>query len=583
MSSDAESLRAKVDLLDLVKERVKLTRSGRNWKGNCPFHQDRSPSFFVFEDGRFYCYGCLAHGDIFEWVKRTENVDFPRALEMLAARAGVTLTGKASRSATNSQELREVLETALKFFRARFQESEAAREYASQRGLDRETILSWEIGFAPPGDEELVSYLKRSGLSLKTGGEASVLSGTEAEGYRDFFRGRIIFPIRNERGSLVGFGGRLIASGEPKYLNSRDTEGLFSKSSTLFGLHKAKGTLANGEPAVICEGYLDVIACHRAGIHTALAPLGTSLTETHARMLNKQCASVTLLFDGDTAGQAAARRSIEVLKQTSILPQIAVLRSGDDPDKIFTRDGAEALRQLVKNPISPVRFELDALLSPFSAEPQITDQAFWRSATALLSTADPVEAEALLIELASKHPTASRDRRAAADAIRAQVFSKRPRHGSVKSQSRTTPATERVELPPLAECTILRAALGEEFREDVWSFLSEDGLIVSPNGRALADSILEEFPIPPRGEPRVLTSRLSDEVMHIVRHLDRPADSIYGKPIEPDLRPPDIEDAVEALRRQRERRQILEEYEATADLAQLSRSIRQDSPRREEF
>ncbi|MCH8980224.1 MAG: DNA primase, partial [Armatimonadetes bacterium] len=277
MADERELVRSRIDILDLVGQRVRLKRSGKNWTGLCPFHEDRNPSFSVSPDiGRYKCWSCDASGDVFTWVMETQGVEFREALEILAKQAGVELTRGSRQDHTRRRRMTDAMAVALDFFRDQLQVSQRAREYCKGRGLDDDTLARWDIGYAPDLGEALAAELKKKGCKLSECRELFLVDGNEQIGYGDRFRGRVIFPIRDDQGNLIAFGGRIIGDGRPKYINSSDTP-LFSKSRTLYGMHRARDTVRKLRRAVVVEGYLDVIACHRAGVTNAVATLGTSL------------------------------------------------------------------------------------------------------------------------------------------------------------------------------------------------------------------------------------------------------------------------------------------------------------------
>ncbi|RYG41951.1 DNA primase, partial [bacterium] len=317
-----DEIRRRVDIVDLVGREVPLKKRGKNWLGLCPFHADKNPSFNVSpETGRYKCFACGAGGDVFTWVMERRNVDFPEALQLLAREANVILperTGPREPKVDHNS----AMETALAYFREQFERSPLAREYVAGRGMDEATIKTWEMGYAPNVGEALAMYLKRAGISLAVAKEAFLVDEDAGGGYFDKFRGRLMFPIRDERGQLVAFGGRLLTTGHPKYINSGDTP-IYRKSRVLYGLNRAREPLGKSRRAVLCEGYLDVIACHRAGVETAVASLGTALAEDQAKLLKRWSDEVVILYDSDDAGRKAALRATDVLVAAGLRVRVA--------------------------------------------------------------------------------------------------------------------------------------------------------------------------------------------------------------------------------------------------------------------
>src|SRR5712671_1313224 len=320
-----DELRARVPLGSLVGRRVKLIRRGRELGGLCPFHHEKTPSFYGVEDkGFFHCFGCGAHGDAIGYLMRAENLDFIEAIERLAAEAGLAVpqqTPQERERAQHQKTLLEALAAAANFYEARLWSAAGirAREYLAQRGLDEETIRRFRLGWAPNPQETGDRQALRRALSGEFP-EALLLEGgllrqPEAGEPYDYFRGRVLFPIGDRAGRVIAFGGRTMGDDQPKYLNSPDTP-LFEKGRVLYAWAAARANIARGEgndpppPAIVVEGYMDVIALHRAGFATAVAPLGTALTEFQLHELWRLAPEPILCFDGDAAGQRAAARAL---------------------------------------------------------------------------------------------------------------------------------------------------------------------------------------------------------------------------------------------------------------------------------
>jgi DNA primase len=347
-----DEIRARVGLAEVIQRRTRLVRKGREWSGLCPFHNEKSPSFTVNEDkGFFHCFGCGAHGDVIGFVMQAENRSFVEAIEQLAAEAGLDVpkpTPEARERAVREQTLHEVMEAACGFFQSqlRSRAGESALAYLRRRGLDDDAMERFRLGYAPAGQGLLKQHLLRefqesllleAGLvGQREGGEASF----------DYFRDRAMFPILDRRGQVIAFGGRVMGDAKPKYLNSPETP-IFHKGAVLYGLNWARDGVRGAAELVVCEGYMDVIALHRAGFGGAVAPLGTALTEEQLGELWNLSAEPTLCFDGDAAGQRAAARAVEralPLLQPGRSLRFAVLPPGEDPDTLIQRSGVESMR-----------------------------------------------------------------------------------------------------------------------------------------------------------------------------------------------------------------------------------------------
>jgi len=355
-----DELRSRVSLADLVGKRVRLVRKGREYGGLCPFHNEKTPSFYVVEDkGFFHCFGCGAHGDAIGFTMRSENLDFIEAIERLAGIAGVAVpqqTPQEREKAQRQKTLLEALAAAAKFYEEQLWGRGGARgrEYLSARGLDEETMRRFRLGWA--GEDR--SALRRAltpefPATLLV--EAGLLHTSDRGGEPyDFFRERVIFPIGDRAGRVIAFGGRALGDAMPKYLNSPEHP-LFEKGRVLYGLsaarvNSAKEVDAGGAGAIVTEGYMDVIALHRAGFNTAVAPLGTALTEAHLAELWRLAPEPVLCFDGDAAGKRAAlralHRALPLLKPGHSL-RFVTLPAGEDPDSLIRNSGATAFRELL--------------------------------------------------------------------------------------------------------------------------------------------------------------------------------------------------------------------------------------------
>jgi DNA primase len=350
-----DELRERLSIAEIVGRRVKLTRRGREYIGLCPFHKEKTPSFSAVEDkGFFHCFGCGAHGDVIGFVMQTESLSFPEAVEQLARQAGLEVpkeTPEERERASRQATLQGAIEAAGAFFEKMLHgpEGRRARDYLDHRGLDEATIRRFHLGYAPDGRDHLKRALgKEIPETLLI--EAGLLRRPDGGGETyDYFRDRVIFPIGDRRGRMIAFGGRVMGDGQPKYLNSPDTP-LFQKGRVLYGWALARAAAAKEPSAIAVEGYMDVIALHRAGFATSVAPLGTALTEAQIEELWRLAPEPVLCFDGDTAGQRAAgrvlARAMPILKPGFSL-RFATLPSGEDPDSLLLRHGAAALREVL--------------------------------------------------------------------------------------------------------------------------------------------------------------------------------------------------------------------------------------------
>jgi DNA primase len=363
-----DELRSRISLTGLIGRRVKLARRGHEYVGLCPFHHEKTPSFYVVEDKSFFhCFGCGAHGDAIGFVMRADNLDFIEAIEALAGEAGLAVpraTPQERERAQRQKTLLEALEAAAAFYEARLWAPAAApaRGYLQQRGLDAETIRRFRLGWAPD-DRQALRRTLAADFPEPLLIEAGLLRNPREGERTDYFRNRVIFPIGDRRGRIIAFGGRVLGEGQPKYLNSPDTP-LFQKGRVLYGWAQARAAAAREPSAIVTEGYMDVIALHRVGFATAVAPLGTALTETQIEELWRLAPEPVLCFDGDAAGLRAAVRALEralpLLKPGHSL-KFATLPEGEDPDTLVLHDGVAAIRGLLERarPLAEVLWEME--------------------------------------------------------------------------------------------------------------------------------------------------------------------------------------------------------------------------------
>lgn len=349
-----DELRARTPLPGLIGRKTRLLKSGRNWKGCCPFHGEKTPSFYVYDD-HFHCFGCGAHGDAITFVMRAEGAAFPEAVERLAAEAGLDVPKPSAQEAARERRARDlhaVMAAAAEAYHRRLflPEGRPALDYLLKRGLSEATIRAFLLGWAPSGRGAIAADLKPEGITEEQMLEAGLLRPGEAGDLpRDFFYARVMFPIRDRRGRVIAFGGRILGDGQPKYVNSPETP-LFRKRMGLYGLDLAREGAFRGAPVVAVEGYMDVIALHQAGFTGAVAPLGTALTSEQLEELWRLSPRPVLCFDGDAAGTRALLRAAEtalpLLEGEKALAAVR-LPQGQDPDSLVQSAGRAAFDRLL--------------------------------------------------------------------------------------------------------------------------------------------------------------------------------------------------------------------------------------------
>ncbi|MCH4221625.1 MAG: DNA primase [Eggerthellaceae bacterium] len=371
---DIRKVREANDIVAVFGEHTPLKQKGRTFWCCCPFHDETTPSCQIDPDAQlWYCFGCGAGGDIFTYVMKLEDISFPDAVRRLAERAGIELTEQGGDRIPRSykQRLRDLCAETASFYhtqlmRLKSPEADAARAYLASRGLNAEIPKRWELGFAP-GNGSLIAHLRSCGYELKEMIDANVVVSYQGGHARDRFFDRIMFPICDESGSHIAFGGRVIGSGEPKYLNSQETP-IFHKSNVLYALDRAKASMTSSGTALIVEGYTDVIALHEAGVSNAVATLGTALTKAHLRMLSRHARQrVVYLFDGDEAGQRAADRALSFIDE-SMTPEAGhkkidlyacTLPDDLDPAEFVAQRGADQLKQTIDGAQPLIAYGID--------------------------------------------------------------------------------------------------------------------------------------------------------------------------------------------------------------------------------
>jgi DNA primase len=363
-----EEIKYRNKIEDVISSYVNLKRAGSNYQGVCPFHSEKTPSFTVFPNTEtFHCFGCGAGGDVISFIMRAENLEYPGAIEFLAKRAGLQMPESEDGGETVKRaRYYEMNREAARFFNKclSLPEAEDARKYLAQRGLTPAAVKRFGLGFAPNSFDALRKHMHSLGYrdeELKT---AFLCGRSERTGnYFDYFRGRIIFPIIDNFSNVVGFGGRALGDGKPKYLNSSDTP-VFKKSRNLFALNFARNACA--ESLILCEGYMDVIAVNMAGFPNAVATLGTALTTEQARIMAKYTKKVILSYDSDDAGVAAAKRAIPILTDAGLEVKMLRIEGAKDPDEFIKKFGAVRFKTLLDDSRNKMDYLCDSVLRKYN-------------------------------------------------------------------------------------------------------------------------------------------------------------------------------------------------------------------------
>lgn len=385
-----DELNARSDILDVVGRYVQLKKNGSNYFGLCPFHNEKSPSFSVAPDKQmFYCFGCGAGGGVLSFIMRAEGLSFPDAVRFQAAQIGMPVpeTQGDPQERRRRERLLEVSVEAARFFHRQLwlPENAAVARYFLNRGLSRKTMNNFGLGYAPDSFSALLDAMREKGFAKEEVLEAGLASRNEKGRVYDRFRNRVMFPIINVRGQVIAFGGRVMDDSKPKYLNSPETP-IFHKSRNLFALNLARKT--KSDYFILAEGYMDVIALHQAGFDSAVASLGTSLTEEQVRLISRHTGSVVISYDADGAGQSAAQRAIDLLKKTDLQVRVLRIPGAKDPDEFIKEKGADAYRKLIERSESDNAYRLETIAAKYDLDEDEERVQFLHDAAAMLARID---------------------------------------------------------------------------------------------------------------------------------------------------------------------------------------------------
>ena len=392
-----EEVRMKNDIVDVVSQYVKLNRRGNTYFGLCPFHNEKTPSFSVTPSKQmYYCFGCGAGGNVYNFVMEYENYTFGEALQHLADRAGVQLpkieySREAKEKAEKRATLLEINKLAASYFYYQLRRENGSQAYAYliNRGVSEDTIKKFGLGYSDKYSDDLYKFLKSKNYSDDLLRESGLFNVDERHGMYDKFWNRVIFPIMDVNNRVIGFGGRVMGDGKPKYLNSPETK-IFDKSRNLYGLNIARTTRKNY--LILCEGYMDVISMHQAGFTNAVASLGTALTSGHASLLKRYTQEVLLLYDSDDAGVRAALRAIPILREAGITSRVVSLKPHKDPDEFIKALGGEEFEKRLERAMESFMFRIHMAQKEFAMEePQGQNRFFERCAQMLLELSDELE------------------------------------------------------------------------------------------------------------------------------------------------------------------------------------------------
>jgi DNA primase len=383
-----QEIKLRTDLVELISAYVPLKRAGGSYKGLCPFHQEKTPSFTVNPERQlFKCWGCGAGGDCFKFLELKEGLSFREAGEMLARKLGLEWVSRGDTAERRStrERLYDINTLAERFFRKCLEESREAQAYLDKRGLSPETVQEFRLGYAPPGYEALLRYFRKEKVSLEDAATADLILPSDREQWRDRFVDRLMFPIADLEGRVVAFGGRTMRpDGIPKYLNSKETP-VFSKGRTLYALNLAKKAIPEAGFAVAVEGYMDVIALHQAGVTNAVAGLGTAITDDHVGILGRYSRQLVMCYDGDGAGMRAVTANSSKFEAAGCEVKVARLPQGDDPDTFIRSHGVEQFRALLAQAEPILEYQLTNLRAGYNLVDESQRLPFVREAARIIA------------------------------------------------------------------------------------------------------------------------------------------------------------------------------------------------------
>jgi DNA primase len=522
-----DDIRAGVDVVDLVGRFVNLRKAGQNYKGLCPFHAEKTPSFMVNpKKGIFHCFGCGVGGDVFGFLMRQDRLSFPEAVRVLAKQANVALPDDRGASAAGDsgrEELYRVMDAAAAFYVERLWASggERAREYLDKRGIDPEVARRFGLGWAPEGWETIRAALTGFGEDALIAAGLLVTRENKPGTY-DRFRGRLLFAIRDLQGRVVAFGGRGFGDEQPKYLNSPETP-LYSKGNLLYAADLARESIREKNRALIVEGYVDCLMAHQYGFTETVAALGTAFTAAQLGVLRRYCDEVITFFDADAAGQKAAERAEELLEPTgglawgvnragafdragSLRVKVALLPAGHDPDTFLREHGAEGFTERIGGSRSLLGYALDRTIGEAGSAPRARVNAFARVALMLAKVADAQEAAALSREAALKLGVDATQ--LWIEAQRLQASLRRP--ATVAGTATTTPA------PPIFERDLVALLLASRDARGALLPLLDPAEIVHAGMREIVETIAR---VPEAEAPALMSELGTDAARHALSAL----------------------------------------------------------------
>lgn len=467
-----EKIKSETDIVDIISESVSLKRSGRNYIGLCPFHNDKSPSFSVSQDKQIYkCFSCGEAGNVITFVMKQKNMNFVEALKYLADRVNIPLEigrGESSQIVKKKELLYKVNNEAGRYFFSNLLNDNNSKEYFLRRGISEQTIRRFGLGYAKDGFTNLLYYLRGKGYSQETLYEAGlVLKNEKRNTYYDRFRNRVMFPVFDIKGRVIGFGGRVLDDSKPKYLNSPETI-VFHKGTNLYGLNYAIKNKIVDRYFIIVEGYMDCISLHQYGITNAVASLGTALTVNQARMLKRYADKVIISYDADFAGQTATLRGLDILRDAGFEVRVLNIPEGKDPDEFLRLNGREAFLKLIDNAVTLIDYRLKKAAENINFRDEQSLIQYGRKVSKILAELDPIEKDVYIKKISE---TTGLKEQGLYDLISAEKVKKEEHNVNNLEEVRTKLYVEPAYLK--SEKSLLKLMLNKDFYEYIISEISE--------------------------------------------------------------------------------------------------------------
>ena len=455
-SSAIDEIKSRCNIVDVISPVVPLKRTGANWKGCCPFHKEKTPSFVVSEQRQSYhCFGCGVGGDVITFTEKYYNLDFPEAVEKLANQYGIQIDTVYSQQGKKRDPYYELNRQAARYFYINLRTGKnPGQEYAfGKRKLTEETVKTFGIGYASDTWTGMTDALMKAGATRDMLLELGLSSASQKSGrIYDKYRSRLIFPIINTQGKIIGFGGRIIGDGEPKYLNSQESL-VFQKKNNLYGLNVTRQEIQKEGYAIVVEGYMDMVSLYQGGVKNAVATLGTALTPEQAKLLSRYTHSVVLCYDADAAGIKAAIRGIDVLRGAGVEVKVLHVDDGKDPDEYIQKHGRDEFINLVKNKALPdVEYKMVLIARKYDVRKTDESIKFFRAAARVLKELSPVEADVYIKIISSKY-------RISEGALRDEINSmaqKAPDIKPVPPRQEELESNKPEEPPSILERTLIR-------------------------------------------------------------------------------------------------------------------------------